>query len=451
MAKVLVLVDGEHYPAVTRWGIDVARSQGDVPLAAVLVGGKEKLPGDDGLDLGDVAVETAPDLAIGLADAIARHRPDEVLDLSDEPVLGPRERLLAASVALAKGVAYRGPGFRFDPPAQAAPLPVPTVAVIGTGKRTGKTAVGGHVARVAAAAGYRPVVVAMGRGGPPEPETADVGPDLDRLRELLDQGRHAASDYLEDALTAGVPTVGARRCGGGPIGEPFSTNVADAAERAVASGAGTVVLEGSGSAIPPVPWDGAVLVAPAALDPELLTGYFGAYRLLRSDLVCLTMVSGPDVGPENLSTLRSHVRRLRPDARVVLTDFIATPLGDVEGKRVFLVTTATATGVDAQVSALREHAGAEVVGASGNLADRSALRADLDAAPEFDVLATELKAAAIDVAADVAERRGAEVVFVDNRPVGRGGDGELDALILELFGLAGERAADRRSGEPQER
>jgi len=163
------------------------------------------------------------------------------------------------------------------------------------------------------------------------------------------------------------------------------------------------------------------------------------------------MVSGPDVGPENLSTLGSHVRRLRPDARLVLTDFIPTPLGDVGGKRVFFVTTATATGVEQQVASLRDHTGAEVVAASRNLADRRALRADLEAAPPFDVLLTELKAAAIDVASEHALARGAEVVFVDNRPVTKGGDGDLDELILDLFLLAEERARDRSGAGMQDR
>ena len=42
--KVLVLVDGEHYPPVTRWGIEVARTKGYEVVAALYVGGIEKLP-----------------------------------------------------------------------------------------------------------------------------------------------------------------------------------------------------------------------------------------------------------------------------------------------------------------------------------------------------------------------------------------------------------------------
>ena len=111
--------------------------------------------------------------------------------------------------------------------------------MIGTGKRTGKTAISGEVARLAARRGLDPVVVAMGRGGPPEPQVAEAGSvDLARLLELVRSGQHAASDYLEDALTTGVTTIGARRAGGGLAGAPYATNVREAAELAAARGPG---------------------------------------------------------------------------------------------------------------------------------------------------------------------------------------------------------------------
>ena len=214
--KVIALVDGEHYPPVTRWGLASARAAGHEVVAAIVVGGVEKLQADGALDLGDIPTITARDGAhAALADAIAEHRPEAILDLSDEPVLGYERRMELVAVALAAGTPYLGPDFRFDPPVLDAPLPAPTMAVIGTGKRVSKTAIGGHVARLAAADGGRPVVVAMGRGGPPEPLVA--GPEdvtLEALLERVERGEHAASDFLEDALTAGVPTVGARRCRG---------------------------------------------------------------------------------------------------------------------------------------------------------------------------------------------------------------------------------------------
>src|SRR5205823_2948134 len=134
-------------------------------------------------------------------------------------------RMEMAAVTLARGLPYLGPDFRFDPPLTEAALPVPTAAVVGTGKRVAKTGLAGHLARLAAADGHRPVIVSMGRGGPPQPEVA--GPadvTLEALLARADRGEHAASDFLEDALTAGVPTIGSRRCAGGIAGMPFVTN-----------------------------------------------------------------------------------------------------------------------------------------------------------------------------------------------------------------------------------
>ena len=82
------------------------------------------------------------------------------------------------------------------------PFDGPTLAVIGSGKRTGKTALAGHWARLLAA--HDPVIVCMGRGGPAEPLLAEPDTSLDDLLALADAGRHAASDYLEDAVLAGV-------------------------------------------------------------------------------------------------------------------------------------------------------------------------------------------------------------------------------------------------------
>src|SRR4029077_4020191 len=144
-------------------------------VAALLLGGVEKLRTGVELDVGVPIRTAAEDPVVALSDAIDAVEPSAVVDLSDEPVVGYRERMHLASVALAKGVAYRGADFRLDPPWTEPPLDVPTVAVFGTGKRTGKPAIAGAVARIAKTAGLDPVVVAMGRGGPPEPQLAEAG------------------------------------------------------------------------------------------------------------------------------------------------------------------------------------------------------------------------------------------------------------------------------------
>ncbi len=279
--RTLVLVDGEHYPPVTRWGIQTARERGHDVVAALFVGGVEKIDPRAVPDLGVATRVAGADRMAALGEAIDVFEPDAVLDLSDEPVLGYRERMELVAVALARGVPYVGADFRLDPPVSGPALEVPTVAVIGTGKRTGKTAIGGAVARLAARRGLDPVLIAMGRGGPAEPQVAEAGSvDVEGLVGLVRAGEHAASDYLEDALTTGVTTIGARRAGGGLAGAPYASNVRAACRLAVERGAGLVIVEGSGSAVPVVPWDAGVLVVPASLPPEYLSGYLGPVSAL---------------------------------------------------------------------------------------------------------------------------------------------------------------------------
>ena len=95
----------------------------------------------------------------------------------------------------------------------------------------------------------------MGRGGPAEPVLVEQAPSLDDLVAIAKSGAHAASDYLEDAVLSGVPTVGCRRVGGGLAGAPAESNVPAGAALAASLQPGAIVFEGSGSCIPPVEVD----------------------------------------------------------------------------------------------------------------------------------------------------------------------------------------------------
>ena len=249
--RVLALVDGEHYPQVVRAALEQAAASADV-VAALLLGGTEKLAGDP--DYG-VPLETlSGDAASSMLEAAARHGADRVLDLSDEPVLSERRRLWLAANALAAGLAYEGADFELRPPV-AEPLEHPALAIVGTGKRVGKTAVSAHAARLLHAAGRDVVVVAMGRGGPAEPELVMPSNGQFGVQQLLERSRaglHAASDFLEDAVLTGVATVGARRCGGGLSGGTYLSNVAEAARLAGSLDPDLILLEGSGAAVPPL-------------------------------------------------------------------------------------------------------------------------------------------------------------------------------------------------------
>jgi cyclic 2,3-diphosphoglycerate synthase len=417
--RVLALIDGEHYAPTVRDALT------ELPyefVGAFMVGGTEKLRGDP-----DYGVPLQDDLEAALREL----EPELVLDLSDEPVLGPAARFRLASRVLAAGVPYAGADFRLEPP-ELEPFPLPSIAVFATGKRVGKTAVSAHLARLLAR--DRDVVaVAMGRGGPELPELAEPRPSLDELLALSREGRHAASDYLEIAAVAGVVTIGCRRCGGGLAGAVATSNVPAGAELALRRGAEFVVFDGSGAAIPPVATGKRVLVTTSFDPPELVTGYLNAYRILLADLVVVTMADASTAH----EALAAAIREVKPEVPVIAVGFRPRPLAPVEGKRVAYFTTAAASAHDRLAADLAGY-GAEVVHVSGNLAHRPSLEQELETV-DADVYLTEIKAAGIDVVAEVGAARGVEIALAANDVVPVPGQPELEPALLAL--ADGERAA----------
>jgi cyclic 2,3-diphosphoglycerate synthetase len=310
-------------------------------------------------------------------------------------------------------VPYVGADFRFDPP-RFEPFDLPSIGVVGCGKRVGKTAVAGHLARLLATR-WDVVVVAMGRGGPEAPETAEKPPSIEDLLALSRAGRHAASDYLEDAALARVPTIGCRRAGGGLAGAPFTSNVDAGAALAAERSPDLVIFEGSGAALPPVETRRRVLVVAGQQPPELAAGYLNAYRILISDLVVL------------LDGTREHtdaIRRVK-DVPVVEARLKPRAVEPVDG-RVAVFTTAPPSAAERIEAALRDE-GVDVAHVSTSLARRDELRRELDSL-EADTYLVELKAAAIDVVAEAAAERGLRVVLLSNDVDASG----LDEQLLEL-------------------
>jgi cyclic 2,3-diphosphoglycerate synthetase len=381
-----VLIDGEHYASVVR---DALAELPYEVVGAILVGGTEKLRGGE-----DYGVALRGDFG----DA------EIVVDLSDEPVLGPAERMRWASRALAAGLPYVGADFRFDPP-RLDPVDAPSIAVIGTGKRVGKTAVTGHLVRLLARQ-HDVIVVAMGRGGPPEPEVIEAPPTVDDLLELSRSGRHAASDHLETAAICGVTTIGCRRAGGGLAGAVTTSNVLQGARLAVERSPDVIVFDGSGAAIPPVAVDRRVLVVGGAQDAD---AYLNTYRRLISDVV---VAVNCEVEGAITATLRLR------------------PVEPVDGR----VAVFTAGGTDV------DHLEADVVHVSRNLADRDALREEL-ARVDADTYLVEVKAAAIDVVAEHARAAGKRVVLAGNDVVAP----DLDGALLALAPVAASRVPRAKS------
>ncbi len=441
--RVIALVDGEHHPGVARAALD--RLEAEHEIAAVLfAGGQEKVAGDVLADLpaayGRAVTLPGADRRATLRALAAATPAEAVMDLSGEPVLDPDSRMELAAVALDVGLEYRAPGLSLAPPPALARDTggVPLVAVIGTGKRTGKTALGTHLAALLRDSGADPVVVSMGRGGPPAPVVvrAAEAPDVGRLLEIARGGGHAASDYLEDAVLAGVTTVGCRRCGEGPAGETFESNVLEGLDVALRERPGVVVLEGSGAALPPVRAHATVCVTPAAGAGTQALSDLGPLRLLRADLLVVLGAAGL-VAPAR-RRLEAGLARWVPPERTVCCALRPEPAAPVpQAARVACFVTA-GPGAEANLrEGLAQH-GVEPRVFSANLARREALARDVEAAvrERCDVFLTELKAAAIDVVAEAAARAGARVVFLRNRPLADEGERPLDEALLELVAAA---------------
>jgi cyclic 2,3-diphosphoglycerate synthetase len=223
----------------------------------------------------------------------------------------------------------------------------------------------------------------------------EAQPGVDELLALSRSGRHAASDHLETAALSGVTTIGCRRAGGGLAGAVSNSNVAAGAELARTLDPDVVVFDGSGAAIPPVATSARILVTTPAHD---LGAYLNPFRVAISDLVVgIGDVRGADVRVD------LRLRAMQP----------------LQGRRTAVFTTGHAPV---------QHLDAEIVHVSRNLANRDALRAEIERL-DADVYLVELKAAAIDVVAEAASARGVELVLAANDVAGDG----LDDAVLSLL------------------
>ncbi|MBK5268069.1 MAG: hypothetical protein JJE47_11615 [Acidimicrobiia bacterium] len=429
MHRCLVLIDGQHYPPVVERAFEALSADGYLVVGAVFLGGTEKTdrPPDLAMPVG------VGDPSRVLAEFIQTYDPEVVIDLSDEPVLDHRKRFELISVALQGGVAYQGAGYRFDPPELPQLTTVPTVAVTGTGKRAGKTSVAIELARFWRDVGRQVCIVTMGRGGPAHPTVLRAGefsPSIAGLAALAERGMHAASDYVEDAVFAGVDTIGTFRCGAGVSGETDIHNFAAGVAAAGRLSPELMIFEGSGTAIPPARTDAHVLVMPIDIDREFLNGYLGPYRV-RTASTAVVIDSGSDY-EGHFESLKVVLSRLNPDLTIMRASYEMEPSLPVGGRRVLAVTTAPESAGRQLVKDLVRH-GASAVEVVHSLSDRTRLRDDLEAAREADVLLVEVKAAAADLVLPWAVDRAIEVGLIHNRVIVAGGTDRLVATIDDVL------------------
>ena len=233
--------------------------------------------------------------------------------------------------------------------------------------------------------------------GPPEPELVETPPGVEELVALSRSGRHAASDHLEIAAVAGVPTIGCRRAGGGLAGRLFVSNVAEGARLAERHGRRA--------------WSSSTGAAPRSRRSRRpagarrrpghdLSAHFNVYRRLISDLVVSV---GCEVEGAIPATLRLRAARAARRARRRL-----------HGR----------AGADRAPRGRRRPRLAQP--------RRPRPRCARELAPlEADTYLIELKGAAIDLVAEHALARGRRVVLAGNDVVAPGLDEALLALLPE--------------------
>lgn len=446
--KMLCLVDGEHYLPVTQEAIDTLNNLEHIDItAAVFIGGTEKLRDDSEESYSKVLgvpVQFAKDKDIPydlIVDMIRKYDVDAVMDLSDEPILDYPKRFKIACKVLNEGITYEGPDFKFEPHSEYDVMEKPSITILGTGKRIGKTAVSGFVSRLIDKNGYEPCVIAMGRGGPEEPEIVH-GEKLEISAEYLleqsEKGVHAASDHWEDALMSRILTIGCRRCGGGMAGEVFLTNMKKGARLANEVDSKFAIFEGSGAAIPPIKTNKKIVLVGANQPLSNLTTYFGPYRIGLGDLVILTMCEEPMANADKITEIEEFVKENNPDATIISTVFRPKPLEDISGKKVLFATTAPEDVKDKLVKYLEGNYGCEVIGTTSHLSNRPLLKEDMAKyMDKAEVMLTELKAAAVDVATKDAIKAGLKVVYCDNIPVAiKDSYPDLAKSIIELVDSA---------------
>lgn len=429
MKKMLCLVDGEHYLPVTKAAIDTLDSLEHIDVVAlVFIGGTEKLRETNEeafsekmgrpVHFGPHTNKIPYDL---IEETVQNYDADVVMDLSDEPVVDYSQRFKIASIVLSLGVPYEGPDFKFQPLTEYDVLKKPSLKILGTGKRIGKTAVSAYAARLIDKNEYNPCVVAMGRGGPEEPEIVrgdqiEITPQF--LMEQSNKGVHAASDHWEDALMSRILTIGCRRCGGGMVGDVFITNMKKGAQLANEVDSDFVIMEGSGAAIPPVKTDKQIVLVGVNQPLINIERFFGPFRIRLADLVILTMCEEPMASSEKVQYVEKFINDINPKARVIPTVFRPKPLGDITGKNVLFATTAPQSIQSVLVEHLEKEHGCKVVGTTPHLSNRPLLEKDIKKhIGKANVMLTELKAAAVDVATKDALKAGLDVVYCDNIPI----------------------------------
>ncbi len=444
------LIDGEHYLPNLRESLHMLEKKFNIRYL-IFIGGTEKIG-----TINEVKntfsypvffaskkanPEDKPDI-LKLHSILKKHPVKLVLDLSDEPIMDYETRLRAASFVLHLGIDYAGSDFYFEAPQFKKILTKPSLAIWGTGKRIGKTAIGGFVGRLLKRHKLEPAIVTLSRGGPNHPLLVrgdKIKIDLDYLLSIDKKGLHASSDCFEDALTARVPTFGCRRCGGGMAGRTMVTVLDQGVRKAEQSKfVKSVVIEGSGATVPEIKTEKIILVMDATQPLSTLEGYFTTFRILCADLIIINMCEDFLVTKSKIANLIQYIRNIKPKVKIATTVLRPSLIGTqtLTGKNIFLATTADPKVLPFLKKIIEKKYGCRVKSMTHHLAVRPTLKKEIaKALPHVDFAVTEVKAAAIAVVAREAFNIGLPTIFMDNilQVVSKGGNiKNIEQEILSL-------------------
>jgi cyclic 2,3-diphosphoglycerate synthetase len=435
--RLIAIIDGEHYPQITFDAIEILKNEFQGKFCGIIfLGGTEKITTGNFTDFFKDEVYIIRDFLADFPAALDRFKPDLVYDLSDEPVVNYRIRMTIASFCFFKKASYMGPDFLFKYEKHLYKTKNPSISIIGTGKRIGKTAISSFISNIFKKSGLDVLVVAMGRGGPKDPqllrgEEINISPEY--LLSLSNKGLHASSDYIEDALMSRITTIGCRRCGGGFGGRVFLSNVSEGAKLADSLNPDLVILEGSGASVPEVQAFKTICIIGANQSWEEITGYLGIYRILISDLVILTNCEKPIATLEEINNLESNIKTINPSASIYRSIFRPFPLGNIKNKKVVVAMTAKSIIKDKIKKYIEKSFQCSVVGFTFNLSNRPLLKKELQSFTDYDTILTELKAASVDVVTDFALKSGKEIIYMNNIPEIFKGSEAFEKEFLQLY------------------
>lgn len=435
--RLIAIIDGEHYPQITFDAIEVLKKEFPGEFCGIIfLGGTEKITTGNFTDFFNDKVFVIKNFLTDFPAALDRFKPDLVYDLSDEPVVNYRIRMTIASFCFFKKASYMGPDFLFKYEKKLYETKNPSISIIGTGKRIGKTAISSFIARLFKKNALDVLIVAMGRGGPKDPqllrgEEINISPQY--LLSLSSKGLHASSDYIEDAMMSRITTIGCRRCGGGFGGKVFLSNVSEGAKLADSLNPDVIIMEGSGASVPEVQTFKTICVVGANQNWDEITGYLGIYRILVSDLVILTNCEKPLATREEINNLENNIKTINPSINIYRSIFRPEPLGNIENKKVVVAMTAKSIIEDKIKKYIEKKFNCTVVGITFNLSNRPLLKKDLESYTDYDTVLTELKAASVDVVTDFALKSGKEIIYMNNICEILGGSKTFEKNLLQLY------------------